>query len=138
MASASFISDVDGTTVTFKGPVFDGRAVAIAEVMCEEFDRQIGRAGVELVQHMLDNVLQHPTGYYRSQIQTDRADGDTVITDGGVVYGPWLEGVGSRNYPVTKFEGYHTFQKAYPLLAKQAEAICLGLLRGKYIGEMNA
>lgn len=137
MASGSFISDVDGNSVRFAGPVFDGRAIASCEVMCEEFEREIGRQGVEMVKSALDGVLQHPSGFYRSQIRADRSSNDTVINDSDVVYGPWLEGVGSRNYPITKFEGYHTFRNTYPKIVKKAEAICLAILRGKYLREMN-
>jgi len=137
MASASFLSDVDGSSIRFEGPVFDGRAIATCEVMCQEFEVEIGRQGVEMVRQALDGVLQHPSGYYRSQIRQDRSEGHVVINDSDVVYGPWLEGVGSRNYPITKFEGYHTFQKTYPKIAKKAEVICLALLRGKYLREMN-
>lgn len=137
MASGSFISNADGTSIRFAGPVFDGRALATCEVMCEAFEREIGRQGVQMIQQALDGVLQHPSGFYRSQIRVDTSERDTVINDNDVVYGPWLEGVGSRNYPITKFEGYHTFEKTYPKLEKKAAAIVAELLRGKYIEEMN-
>ena len=34
-----------------------------------------------------------------------------IIWDSGVVYGPWLEGVGSRN-ETSRFKGYRMFRKA--------------------------
>jgi hypothetical protein len=46
-----------------------------------------------------DQVLQHPTGYYQSKITVERAGTGYRVTDQGVVYGPWLEGTGSRNAP---------------------------------------
>ena len=39
-----------------------------------------------------------------------RVDGEIGrISDGQVVYGPWLEGVSSRN-ETTRFKGYHSFR----------------------------
>jgi hypothetical protein len=137
VASASFISGVDGNSVKFSGPIFDGRALAACEALTVAAKEEIGKEGVTMIQSSLDQVLQHPTGYYRSQIQYDTAEADTVIGDGGVVYGPWLEGVGSRNSPVTRFPGYHTFRDTYPKLQKKAEEICLSLLRGSFLARMN-
>ena len=137
MAGASFISDVDGNSVRFSGPVFDGRALAACEALTEAAKEEIGKEGVSIIQSSLDQVLQHPTGYYRYQIQYDHEGIETVIGDGGVVYGPWLEGVGSRNSPVTKFPGYHTFRDSYPQIQKKAAEICLSLLRGSFLARMN-
>lgn len=94
------------------GPVFDGRAAAAVDAFVDEAEREIAREGVNIVRAELDRVLKHPTGYYRSQIRTDRAGGDRVVTDGRVVYGPWLAGVGSRNYPKTSFRGYDHWRRA--------------------------
>lgn len=65
--------------------------------------------GVFLVLMRLGNVLREPTGYYESRIKKERQQQNWFITDSGVVYGPWLEGTGSRNQ-ISRFKGYRTFQ----------------------------
>src|SRR5438094_9941435 len=72
----------------------------------------------------LGSVLQHPTGYYESQAVKDRVAPQTYsINDSNVIYGPWLEGIGSRNAPVTRFAGYHTFRIVRNRMAQKAGAI---------------
>jgi len=101
--------------VITKGPLFDGRAAHIINEFTEEARRRIGEEGARDVQSTLDVVLRHPTGHYRSNI-TFR---DPRITDSGVVYGPWLEGVSSRNNS-TRFKGYSTFRKVRQRLQEKA------------------
>jgi hypothetical protein len=55
------------------------------------------------------------------------------------VYGPWLEGVGSRNFPVTRFRGYHAFRVAaqelkHVYVPSRSETL---LHNGGYLEEMN-
>jgi hypothetical protein len=45
-----------------------------------------------------------------------------MLTDGGVVYGPWLEGVSSRNNS-SRFKGYHTFRMVLQEMDKKSEEI---------------
>ncbi len=42
------------------------------------------------------------------------------VHDSDIVYGPWLEGVGSRNFPVTRFKGYSTFRKVAQQIDRKA------------------
>jgi hypothetical protein len=44
------------------------------------------------------------------------------IDDGGVEYGPWLEGTDSRNQS-TRFKGYHMFRKTATQLRKDAKSV---------------
>jgi hypothetical protein len=103
-----------------RGPAFDGRAETAMRQFADAAEEEIAEMGVNIIRAELGRHLKHPTGYYQSQIQTDRAGGDTVITDGGVVYGPWLEGVGSRNAPVTRFRGYSVFRRMAARIDRQA------------------
>lgn len=64
----------------------------------------------DAVRMRLNMVLQNPTGYYESRVQINTMSGGAEVTDGGVVYGPWLEGTSSRNGR-TRFKGYQTFRK---------------------------
>lgn len=52
-----------------------------------------------------------PTGYAARHIVNRDLSDQHVITDSGIVYGAWLEGVGSRNFPKTRFKGYSIFRR---------------------------
>lgn len=96
--------------VIVQGPVQRGQwrrrmERATAQGM-ENAERELLQAGHDDVRSTLNRVLRKQTPYYRTRI----AIRDNRITDSGVIYGPWLEGVGSRN-KTTRFKGYFTFRK---------------------------
>lgn len=90
------------------------------EAYCEAVSRDVAAEGEEDVRAQLGRVLKHPTGYYEAHITTIRRGLTRVIHDGGVIYGPWLEGTGSRNFPVTRFKGYSTFRRVKQALQVKA------------------
>jgi hypothetical protein len=96
-------------TVTARGPVFD-RARPILERGVGNMQERVADTGVMMVQRRLDTVLKHPTGKYRRSIRATRSSVGADVTDSGVVYGPWLEGVSRRNQ-ATRFKGYATFRR---------------------------
>ena len=104
------------------GPLFDGRAGAAVAAFCDEAEEEIGQYGVNVIRIELGTVLKHPTGRYQSQIQTDQVVGDLAINDNGIIYGPWLEGVGSRN-KTTRFKGYFTFRRMTQVIQREAAGI---------------
>jgi hypothetical protein len=113
-----------GARVEFKGPFFEaGRRSAVMRKLERDTQDEIDAYAVDLIRTLLGEVLKHPTGYYQSQIKAHRHTTHTIIDDDRVVYGPWLEGTGSRNYPVTRFRGYHTFRRANQILPEKAHAI---------------
>ena len=62
--------------------------------------------------HQLQHVyFKKPTGYYERHIVNQDMGSQHLIHDSNVVYGPWLEGVGSRNFPKTRFKGYSIMRK---------------------------
>jgi hypothetical protein len=92
------------------GPLFDGRAADETRRFEEESQELVAQESLKEVHRRLGQVLKHPTGYYQSRVVADRSASTTAVTDGNVVYGPWLEGTSSRNQS-TKFKGYQTFRK---------------------------
>lgn len=121
--------------VKSKGPMFDGRAQREVGNFIDEAEQDIGKVGFDMVRTELDQVLQNPTGYYESHI-TVSSEPEVTISDGGVVYGPWLEGTGSRNAR-SRFKGYATFRRVTQKLQDRAVQIAQGLLP-KYIDRMNS
>lgn len=106
-------------TVTETGPLFDGRLERAVAVGVDEAEQAIAQDGVNVVRTELAHVLQHPTGRYQGVIQTERAVGDWAVTDGGIVYGPWLAGVSQRNRS-TRFKGYSHWRRATQRLQARA------------------
>ena len=123
-----------GVDVQMTGPLFDGRLEAAVAAGVDEAEQRIAEAGVNVVRAELAHVLQHPTGHYQSVIQTDRAVGDWAVTDGGIVYGPWLAGVSERNRS-TRFKGYAHWRRAGQRLQAQAGDIA-GHVIGQRIGAL--
>ena len=108
--------------VDYSGPLFDGRAQAASRRLVRDMRDTLGKRGKEMVLERLGQVIRHPTGYYESQVRTEAHGSVEVVTDGGVVYGPWLEGTSSRN-ETTRFKGYHTFRLVAGELERDAEQL---------------
>ena len=121
--------------VTARGPIFDGRASAAMEDFMDAAKEEVAQEGVNLVRRELSNVLKNPTGYYESRITTELASNDRAVTDSGVVYGPWLEGTGSRNN-TTRFKGYSTFRRVAQELQGKASEVAERVLP-EYLRRMN-
>jgi hypothetical protein len=110
--------------VRLKGPLFDTarRNAAIVPLKREILEAITGYAH-KAVARILKQKIKKPTPIYQDLITVSSVndDGSWRVTDlGGVVYNHWLEGTGSRNFPVTRFKGYHAFERAYALTEKRA------------------
>lgn len=122
-------------TYTARGPILDGQGPAIVERHLHNMEDTAADEGLRRVHDRLGQVLRHPTGYYSSRVvKTTRSNGADV-TDSRVVYGPWLEGVSSRNNS-SRFKGYHTFR----LVGAQLEAdlpMVIGTDEHRMIGDLG-
>lgn len=99
--------------ITFDGPLFDGRAERAMERACDDARDDVASFAEERVLMGTSASFKTRTPYYETRITTTRVTSEvSLVWDQGVVYGPWLEGVGSRNAPVTRFAGYHHWRKA--------------------------
>lgn len=116
------------------GPWFNGGVERALDAFLDEARTEIAQQGVNDVK-TATGVFRNPTGYYRSQIQTDRRVGSTAVTDGGAVYGPWLEGTSSRNR-TTRFKGYRIFRRITRHLRADAAPIAERVLH-RYLGRMQ-
>lgn len=119
-----------GMKVTKTGPLFK-KGTKIIKGMTEEFAQRM----MELGEQRLDIVLRPTpkpgvyltateaapgkatTGNYRRNVLGKRQGLEAIITDSGVVYGPWLESGKSRR--PTRFKGYHAFRQTGEWLNKQ-------------------
>jgi hypothetical protein len=124
-----------GVEITTSGPIFDGRAVAALHEYKDDMLDRVGAQGLADVQFMLDRSIRHPTPYYETQITVERAGNERIVHDRGIIYGPWLEGVGSRNR-TTRFKGYFSFRRARQALDRKAGPIAEATLQ-RYLPRMQ-
>jgi hypothetical protein len=115
-----------------RGPLFDGRARAAANAYVNRLERDLAEEGLNILRGEMHRVFRNPTGYYESRCQVIEGH---KISDSRVVYGPWLAGIGSRNYPVTKFKGYDHWIVTRDKLNARKQGIGERLLR-RYTGRM--
>tara|TARA_Y100000310_G_scaffold317160_1_gene369704 strand:- start:2646 stop:3068 length:423 start_codon:yes stop_codon:yes gene_type:complete len=122
------------TRITATGPLFKDPSSVIRKGV-----RGIVQAVVEAGEQRLDTTLrprprgvylsvseakkgQHSTGHYRRNVHGKVTNLHGRIDDGGVVYGPWLEGVDRRNL-TTRFKGYASFRRTSQWLVKNFKRI---------------
>lgn len=125
--------------VDTSGPLFDGRALRALREFVDDAPYEIAREGIDIYLSVYRPQVQHPTPYYEYLITRERVEfAESRIWDGGEVpYGPWLESTGSKNYPVTRFRGYHSMEKSTPLVQAAAAPVAEALLRRRYLSRMQ-
>jgi hypothetical protein len=102
------------------GPWFDARGDMYVDDMCAEIVDKVTQQGYSEVMLLLSMTIRNPTPYYETQVQHYQvSDFEGVVDDRGIIYGPWLEGVGSSNQS-TRFKGYHNWRDATRILQKYA------------------
>lgn len=112
-----------------RGPLFDGRAQRALQDYQDQVDYRVATEAEDMVRQHLGRSIRVRTPYYETRIGVERSSrGGYDVTDHGVIYGHWLEGTGSRNYPVTRFRGYRAFSRARALIQRQAPGIARRLL----------
>lgn len=83
-------------------------------------EKDLAQDAVNNVRKVIRSRAKNPTGRYERAITSTRVSDSVKVHDGGIVYGPWLEGVSSRNSS-TSFKGYHQFEIGTKELRKQAK-----------------
>lgn len=120
--------------VVFSGALFTGHPDTVIDAFLDEAVREVAQQGYSEVMGILNREIRNPTPYYETQILVQPIQEDLVVHDRGVVYGPWLEGVGSRNQ-ATRFKGYHAFRRATQKLEREAPVLAERLLP-KYLARL--
>lgn len=107
---------------TREGPLFDGRVEAAIANAENDIEKRVATLGASMVRTRLNTVLKKQTPIYRFRVIAEPTPPGWTIHDGKMVYGPWLEGTGSRNR-TTRFKGYRTFRIITQELNKRAQII---------------
>lgn len=102
-------------TIKTSGPLFDGTAPALMAQFMYDLTHEVAVEVAGDVAYLQQRVFKQPTGNYWSNVRTDTLVGvqgtiTRTVHDNGVIYGPWLEGTGSRNR-TTRFKGYSTWRR---------------------------
>ena len=115
-------------TVRISGPFFRLGFSAAAKAVTDSI-RELVNEGEKAVDVQLYPGHGFRTGHYKRSVHGELRDsyhGDIKshggIDDTGVVYGPWLEGVSSRNAR-SRFKGYRMFRNAYQRLERIKDAV---------------
>jgi len=123
------------TRVTTSGPLTDGRALRAADRLRVAVVDDVAEDTLAQVQDALGTFLKNPTGFYESQIRVSNAMTDRTVNDSGVVYGPWLAGVGSRNQ-TSRFKGYAHWRRATQRAQARVKTVTAASVR-KHVKQMN-
>lgn len=119
---------------TFKGPLFTS-GTRILDDAIEEINQQVAKRAESLIRQRLKTVLKHPTGRYMSRIRVEETHSQAIVSDSRTVYGPWLEGTGSRNR-TTRFKGYATFRKVSQQIQNESVRIADAVV-ARYIARLR-
>lgn len=116
-------------TINVDGPMFNGLAKAAVDSCVDTIAQEVSAQASANVSENLNESIKDPTPYYETQIALDRIAPLTyLVHDRGVIYGPWLEGTGSRNR-TTRFKGYASFRRATQQTKQDAQRIADTVVR---------
>lgn len=119
------------TGMRFDGPIFDFRGRREFGRFRDDLEEESAEFVLDHIQNTFHTHFKHPTGYYESNVRIKNSNEVWDGGFGGPVYGPWLEGVGSRNN-TTRFKGYHAFRKAADALDRRVEEMGDRMFRLRY------
>lgn len=118
-------------TTNLIGPLWKV-GVATVESYCADLVEDVAK---EAKMHWLDTLeerWQNPTGAYASNVDIERTSPvNAKVHDHQSLYGPWLEGTGSRN-ATTSFKGYQSAQDTRDWLNDHVEGWAGQLWLSKY------
>ena len=125
---------MSGVRATREGPLFDGRVEKAIANAADDTEKTVATLGASMVRSRLNVVLKKQTPIYRFKVRAEPDAPGWMIHDQRMIYGPWLEGTGSRNR-TTRFKGYRTFRIITQELNKKAKVIAEGVV-ARWLGGM--
>lgn len=122
------------TDIEYDGPFFDDAEYAsLARHMVTDVEDTVARRGVPVVRNTVSSSIRVDGGPYADRHVVAEAG---EILDNNAVYGPWLEGTGSRNSPTTRFPGYHSFRRATQQVEARADEYAQPAI-DQFVSEVN-
>lgn len=121
-----------------QGGLFDGGWEAGMSELVVDLVGAVGDTVLDTWVEQLDKNIRVNQHRYTSTVRATRVDESTVlVNDGTSVYGPWLEGQGSRNAPVTRFKGYGSAREATELVAAKVDEVAAPVVL-RFVEAQNA
>ena len=103
-----------------------------------DIEKDVAQLGHSLWKTNMITAFRHPTPYYwtRTEVRKNPEGDGLSIWDNYIIYGPWLEGLGSRNSPKTRFPGYASMRRAAGVLERRASGTANNTIR-RHVGRLN-
>lgn len=107
-------------SVKLSGSAFSpGVALAISAATHKGQDK-LARNAEAMIHTLQRYYFRTWTGYEARHTEIHDRGSHHLVFSSNATYGPWLESVGSRNYPVTRFPGYHIYRKVAQQIDRDA------------------
>lgn len=120
-----------------QGGLFDGGWEAGMTELIVDLTGAVADTALDTWRGNLDRNIRVNQGHYVSETRVTRTDDAAIVNDGTSVYGPWLEGTGSRNDPVTRFKGYDSARDAAAAINEKTDEIGAPVV-ARFVEAMNA
>ena len=117
-----------------QGPLFDGRIAKAVRPFLDGAAEDVARHGENIIWLRGRRTFKTWTNTWGGSLITERRSEGWAVRD-RVVYGPWLEGTGSRNR-TSRFKGYWTFRKAQQELNAKTPGIVARSLKDSTLGKL--
>jgi len=105
------------------GPLFEGKATPEIQRFLIDAQQTLANKGMEFVLEVTGARFKTRTPVYETRVQVRALNTNRLeVWDQGIVYGPWLEGTGSRN-AISRFKGYRMFRIAKNKLETERNSI---------------
>jgi hypothetical protein len=112
------------------GDISSGRMEKDATEYEHECAQEIADMAKDVWVHNLQGSIRHPTPYYWTRIDTREITPNRYeVHDHDIVYGPWLEGTGSRNAPDSIFPGYWSLARAKETAKRRRTGVARRVLK---------
>lgn len=99
-----------GIEVTTTGPIIEGAGPAAVQTAMTETVKAVADAAYKRLMSAFPAGLPERSGNLKGMVSQTVEGPYAQIDDGGCIYGPWIEGTGSRN-ATTRFKGYSTYRR---------------------------
>lgn len=127
---------MSGVEMSDSGPVFNGTAAREMKRTANQWTESLAKTGAADIRTTQNNTFRTQTPHARLQTEAAAEAPGWKIWDKDLVYGPWLEGTGSRNR-TSRFKGYGIWRAAAARIQQRAVNIGQPII-AKFVGRMNS
>lgn len=124
-----------GATLTESGQFFTGDPSQGIRDTADEWTQTLAVTGAADIRATQNVTFRTRTPHARLQTEARREAPGWMIWDQRLIYGPWLEGTGSRNR-TSRFKGYGIWRAAASKISARAVAIGQPIV-ARFVGRMN-